>query len=1020
MGLLMRKTLSSTYSLFLGLLLTFVPQRMWAETSLLADTRIYPKGQEENLVTSRALGSNILVSLTSPYYGTELFSIAPNGGAPTLVKDIRPGNASSNPQLGQSIEFNGYIYFYTSAGLYRSNGTADGTEAVSGGPSAGSFATAGGYLFLGNTSGLYQTDGSAPTFTKVSSQKVYQLSTLNDSLYGLVNFSSSGTELASYSGGSFTLLKDINPGSAGGPTIGSLSTRGSMIYFTADDGVHGRELWVSDGSSAGTQLLSDIFPGNNDGVGYSYMFPMLNSSTILFSANDGVHGTELWETDGTSAGTQMVSDIFPGAANGILTLPSSSIGNQLVFVCNLPNKGEELCLSDGTATGTGLLKEVAPTTTGAAVQNLDASGSNFYFRVNLPGTSLTELWRSDGTASGTIPLSSAGTIAINPKNFIPTGSGSAFFIALDSSAGRELYFTDGSAAGTQFVSDINYGSEHGNPQNFVEFDEHLFFAARDPIKPTSSTIPEGVSDGTLWRLSKSGNLEQVILGGSQALHISSPIKLQNELYFISDLFTGTLISGTLSKLSSAESLPSVVDTLSTFAPYNLYPEIKAASGLGIYLVTQSSGASGKALLFFNGQTLNQLKTFTGTPSTQLNSLVSVGNNVYFAAETSASGLELWKSDGTAAGTQQVADISPGSFGSGIEQLTAIDSTRLAFAANDGQNGTELWSTDGSSAGTFMLRNESGSAGPKNLVQANGILYYSAIRQSEGRELWRSDGTIAGTFQLKAIRPGNADSISSTYSEPFIAYKNKIYFAANDGVSGEELWVSDGSPDGTVLFKDIFPGNGGSQPRNLVVSQGLLFFSADDGVHGQELWRTDGTPEHTIMLSDIHGGLPSSSPLGFFSFNEKTYFSANDGYAGRELWYTDEADTCPDDVAKFSAGVCGCGIADTDADGNGTIDCVQNDTPTAPSITPRKAKLKFNPKRRLVEITLQKISGATYYLSVTIGKKTQLIQSSNSKVRLKVKTPNKVQVKIRYRVTVGLGRLENSPYSSTSKIQIPRK
>jgi trimeric autotransporter adhesin len=88
-----------------------------------------------------------------------------------------------------------------------------------------------------------------------------------------------------------------------------------------------------------------------------------------------------------------------------------------------------------------------------------------------------------------------------------------------------------------------------------------------------------------------------------------------------------------------------------------------------------------------------------------------------------------------------------------------------------------------------------------------------------------------------------------------------------------------------LLKDINQ-SGDSNPSSYVAWDGILYFSAEDGVNGKELWRTDGTEAGTFMLKDINAGSASSSPSRLFQIGEQLIFFADNGVDGRELWRTD--------------------------------------------------------------------------------------------------------------------------------------
>ena len=104
------------------------------------------------------------------------------------------------------------------------------------------------------------------------------------------------------------MLRDINLGAADS-SPGELTNVNGMLFFTADDGVNGRELWKSDGTAAGTVLVEDI----RLGAGNSSLPSQLTNvnGVLFFTADDGVNGRELWKSDGTAAGTVLVKDISP-------------------------------------------------------------------------------------------------------------------------------------------------------------------------------------------------------------------------------------------------------------------------------------------------------------------------------------------------------------------------------------------------------------------------------------------------------------------------------------------------------------------------------------------------------------------------------------------------------------------------------------------------------------------------------------------------------------------------------------
>ncbi len=124
-----------------------------------------------------------------------------------------------------------------------------------------------------------------------------------------------------------------------------------------------------------------------------------------------------------------------------------------------------------------------------------------------------------------------------------------------------------------------------------------------------------------------------------------------------------------------------------------------------------------------------------------------------------------------------------------------------------------------------------NSNPENLTAVGNTLFFSANNGVNGRELWKSDGTAAGTVLVRDIYPSYYSSSPSNLT----AVGNTLFFRANDDVNNAELWKSDGTAAGTVLVKDILPGSSGSSPFSLKAVGNTLFFTADNGVNGRELW-----------------------------------------------------------------------------------------------------------------------------------------------------------------------------------------
>ena len=197
------------------------------------------------------------------------------------------------------------------------------------------------------------------------------------------------------------LVKDINPNS--GSSVHFVSV-GDTLLSAANDGTHGSEPWTTDGTTAGTYLIKDINPGSGSAAAYGiFDFKPLGGGLAMFIANDGIHGAEPWVTDGTAAGTRLIKDINPGpAGNGGDGIIAAVGHDRLLFQAVDPAHGNELWVTDGTESGTQLVKDINSGPNGSVPGPGVALGDGRVLFDALDGsTDFRNLWVSDGTSAGT-------------------------------------------------------------------------------------------------------------------------------------------------------------------------------------------------------------------------------------------------------------------------------------------------------------------------------------------------------------------------------------------------------------------------------------------------------------------------------------------------------------------------------------------------------------------------------------------------------------------------------------------
>ena len=771
-------------------------------------------------------------------------------------------------------------------------------------------AAAGNYFYLmaaqrDSPLQLWRTGGTTEStiaLTDLSRSTSLDMANLNGILYFAGSSPSTGQELWRTDGTveGTRLVKDLTPGTASSETA-DMFVLENQLYFRS----HG-DLYVSDGTEAGTKRVADVVADGNDNVSD---FTRVNS-LLYFTAGNSSIRYGLYKTDGV---TVTPIESLPRGDISELTL----VGSDLFFKYN--NALWKLDTTNETPTRVADVDAFSLT---------ELNGSLIF----VEGFSL---WKSDGTAMGTREIEGVES----PHNFY-NYQGVLYFAAGSSASidGVELWRSDGTARGTFLLKDIdpdfNYFAEGDSsyPGNFTNFNGQLVFTTQSSSSglwttdgTAAGTVP--IMLGSVGQLQVSGNrllvirsaevapnkqVIQYISGASRPVVVDPPgvdqgssvpgplLELNGKYYLFAD---NGVVGRELFRLNADNSLTLVKDVIPGPGSSSVRQFAKA-NDLLYFTVRNPLIDNGYDIYRSDGTTPGTFRIAERTAVTS--QMVILGNQVLFAADNANTGDELWKTDGTVAGTVLVRDILPDVFfgyvpySSSPSNLTVFNGT-LYFSAVRGIQQRELWKSDGTTAGTVLavdvFPGETLSSGVDHITVYQGQMYFTA-RDATGLRLFRSNGTTAGTV-----------AVSSTFQSmgDLVVAGGSLYFPAKTASAGEELWKVTGNAR-PVMVKDIRPGSSSASPKQLVHANDKLYFVADNGSNGVELWQTNGTAAGTVMVRDVRPGGSGSDPHIMRAMNGVLFFSANDGAHGVELWQTNGsvsgaslvADLNPGEASSFPA------------------------------------------------------------------------------------------------------------------------
>lgn len=605
-------------------------------------------------------------------------------------------------------------------------------------------------------------------------------------------------------------------------------------------------------------------------------FPRIDSDTVTLAngttvmvLEDYLTGTELWRSDGTSAGTTLIRDLTPGLLTGV-DGPSglTAVGNAAYFFTARSILGKTgLWKTDGTAPGTLLLQEFEGTDDDHDERrgNIVALGSNVLFSFG------NALWKTDGTPAGTRELKRFPPVVRFGYEDSGVIVGTALddtllFLGNDPATGMELWKTDGTPEGTVALKDLVPGPEFSQLWRFTRLGTSIFFAAGEYQQQLWKS--DGTPEGTVvvYEFPEfTGSINELEAAGS------------------------TLFFSTYNELWKSDGTPQGTVEVRAFSNWRSYD----ITALGNRVFFSAKDDAGEELWTSDGTpggTSRVADLWPGAGNSQVSNLFVWKGHLYFQATPRERVLGLYKTDGTPAGTVELKTWEgyTGEYAPGTLDPTSV-ADALVFRVEPLSGGTEMWRTDGTVAGTRIL--EPLKAGTTQTSQANllnvgvlgGSVFFLASEDGKSLSLWKSDGTAAGVSRVATFANTETDLLAEPI--PALRVGNQLFFMLEDSTHGAELWRTDGTAAGTTRVKDIVAGEQGSYAGNFTELGGALLFTAGD-FSDMQLWKSDGTEAGTVRIPLSDPEIVLNEAHLFTRFGDQVVFAARNEQQQDVLWATD--------------------------------------------------------------------------------------------------------------------------------------